>query len=111
MDRRELFTDARDISSTVDDGQGGTETLTTDEYNEALEQRGLEKLAENTQTKSFAGEVETSILFVYGRDFFMGDIVQIENEFGISGTARVIEFVRTQDKDGIKMYPTFEAIE
>lgn len=111
MERRELFTDARDVSSTVDDGQGGTETLSDDEYKEALEQRGHEKLAENTQTKSFAGEVESSILFVYGRDFFMGDIVQIENEFGISGTARVVEFVRTQDKDGIKMYPTFEAIE
>lgn len=104
--RRELFTDARDISSETEDGK-----LEDDEYEDLLVQRGKEKLAENTATKTFDGEVESTILFKYDRDFFMGDIIQIENEFGISGTARIVEFIRSQDKDGIKMYPTFEAIE
>lgn len=108
--RRELFTDARDISSEIRKGDGTTKTLSIAEYNKLLNERGLEKLGENSFTKSFAGQVESTILFTYGRDFFMGDIIQIENEFGIAGTARIVEFIRSQDVNGLETYPTFEAI-
>ena len=54
LNRRELYTDARDVSSTVDN-----ETLTDAEYKAQLSQRGLENLAENIATKSFEGK-ETS---------------------------------------------------
>ena len=53
LNRRELYTDARDVSSTVDN-----ETLTDAEYNAQLSQRGLENLAENIATKSFEGKVK-----------------------------------------------------
>lgn len=106
LTRRELFTDARDISSTTDDG-----TLTPTQYNAQLEQRGKEKLSENKETKSFEGKVESSQMFVYGRDFFLGDIVQIANEYGIEGEARVTEIIYSQSKTGIEIYPTFEAIQ
>ena len=105
LGRRELYTDARDISSTTDTG-----TLTEAEYNAQLEQRGTQKLAENTVTKTFEGEMETSKMFVYGEDFFMGDIVQIVNEFGIEAKARVVEMIHSQDENGIDFYPTFETI-
>lgn len=104
--RREMYTDARDISSETDDDV----TLTDSEYNEKLKQRGLEKLAQNHLSRYFDGQVESSILFSYEKDFFMGDIVQVENEFGISGTARITEFIRSEDANGFEMYPTFEAI-
>ena len=103
--RRELYTDARDISSTTEGG-----TLTTAEYNAQLTQRGREQLAENTITKSFEGEMETTKMFKYGEDFFMGDIVQIVNEFGIQAQARIIEMIMSQDEGGIDAYPTFETI-
>ena len=105
LGRRELYTDARDISSTTDNG-----TLTEAEYNSQLEQRGKEKLADNTVTKTFEGEMETSKMFVYGEDFFMGDMVQIVNEFGIEAKARVVEMIHSQDENGIDFYPTFETI-
>mgnify|MGYP004561517429 FL=1 len=105
LGRRELYTDARDISSTTNNG-----TLTEAEYNSQLEQRGKEKLAENTVTKTFEGEMETSKMFVYGEDFFMGDVVQIVNEFGIEAKARVVEMIHSQDENGIDFYPTFETI-
>ena len=105
LGRRELYTDARDISSTTDNG-----TLTEAEYNSQLEQKGKEKLADNTVTKTFEGEMETSKMFVYGEDFFMGDIVQIVNEFGIEAKARVVEMIHSQDENGIDFYPTFETI-
>ena len=105
LGRRELYTDARDISSTTDNG-----TLTEAEYNSQLEQRGRQKLADNTVTKTFEGEMETSKMFVYGEDFFMGDMVQIVNEFGIEAKARVVEMIHSQDENGIDFYPTFETI-
>lgn len=105
MNRRELYTDARDISSTTEDGE-----LSTTEYNSQLEQRGKEKLAENIITKSFEGEMDTMSIFKYGEDFYMGDIVQIVNEFGIEGKVRVIEMIISQDESGIDSYPTFETV-
>lgn len=105
LERRELFTDARDISSTTEDG-----ALTTAEYNALLTARGNEKLAENTPAVAFEGEVETAKLFQYGRDFYMGDIVQITNEYGIEGAARIVEIVMSDDETGFTIYPTFEMI-
>ena len=106
LNRREIFRDARDVSSTVD----GKE-LTAAEYNSQLAERGGESLLENTFLKSFEGQVETTHLFKYGEDFFMGDIVQIANEYGIEGKARVTEIIRSQNKDGFDIYPTFVTIE
>ncbi len=100
LTRRELYTDARDIQS---------EKVT--DYDEALRQRGLQGLIENSRTVSFEGEVEATRMFVYNTDFFMGDIIQISNEYGIEGSARVVEFVRSEDANGFKQYPTFEAIQ
>lgn len=106
LDRRELFTDARDISSDVGDGV----ILTEDEYNAQLIQRGNEKLAEYTEVVSFEGEAETSIMFKYGEDFFMGDIVQISNEYGHESRARVLELIRSESNEGISVYPTFKTV-
>ena len=100
LTRRELFTDARDIQSEK-----------VSNYREALRQRGIKHLLENSRTVDFEGEVDATRLFVYGEDFYMGDVVQISNEYGIEGAARVVEFIRNEDSNGIKMYPTFEAVQ
>lgn len=103
--RRELYTDARDIQSDVEGGK-----LTDEEYYALLDQRGAEKLAENQYTKVFTGEIEATKTFVYGKDFFKGDIVQIVNEYGMESKVRVSEVVRVQDTNGYKVYPTFEVV-
>lgn len=104
LNRRELFTDARDISSDIGDGV----TLTEAEYMALLQQRGKEKLAENTDMTSFEGQVETTIMFKYGEDFFNGDVVQIANEYGHETQARIVEIVMSEDKEGLSVYPTFK---
>jgi hypothetical protein len=106
LNRRELFTDARDISSDIGDGV----ILTDDEYTAQLQQRGREKLAENTDIISFEGQVETTIMFKYGEDFFNGDVVQISNEYGHETKARILEIVMSENEEGISMYPTFKTI-
>ncbi len=107
LSRREIFTDARDISSKTDNG----EVLSDEDYLNLLQQRGKENLAEYPIKEGFEGEVEASKMFIYGRDFFLGDCVQVQNEFGMSGTSLVSEIVFSQDKDGESVYPTFLSLQ
>lgn len=107
LSRREMYTDARDISST-----DGEETLTEAEYNSQLVERGKEKLTEYTRVTSAEGEADThSTSFTYGEDYNVGDIVEVVNEYGIETKARVIEFIRSESESGYDMYPTFSIIE
>lgn len=106
MARRELYTDARDISSDTESG-----TLSDSEYQEQLQQRGKEKLGECTESYYFDGEVDTTTtMYTMNQDYFIGDIVQIRNEYGLESAARVTEFIRTQDENGYAEYPSFEIV-
>lgn len=100
--RRELYTDARDLQR--------SDYASKKKYQNALKQRGLEKLYEQTRIVSYDGEVEARRQYEFGVDFAMGDVIQIKNEYGIGGTARVIEWIRSESTSGIEMYPTFDAV-
>ena len=104
--RRELYTDARDISS---DTEGGGH-LSESEYTAKLKARGIEKLSENKMQTAFEGKIETSSLYQYGVDYFLGDIVQIEDEYGNGSRVLVSEVVYSQNNEGISVYPTFKTI-
>lgn len=105
LTRREIYTDAKSIYRTVD----GV-TLTDEEYLAQLEQKGSEVLSEHSFSTSFDGELDSATTYKYGEDFFLGDIVQIINEYGIEAKARVIEMIYSQDSSGLKEYPTFTAV-
>ena len=107
LSRRELYVDAKDISSTTEEG----EEITDADYLKQLEQRGKEKLSECEYEKIFDGEAETSIMFKYGTDFNMGDILQVSNEYGMETKVRVLEYVRSQSEDGFNVYPTFSSVD
>lgn len=104
LSRRELYTDARDISMTAQEG------ITEAEYLLQLTQRGQEALADNVATKSFEGEVDSARTYKFGEDYYIGDVVQVINEFGIESRSRVEELVISQSTSGIEMYPTFTII-
>lgn len=106
LNRREIFTDARDISSDVGNGI----VLTDTEYAAQLQQRGKEKLAAYPDVTSFEGKVETTIMFKYGEDFFNGDIIQIANEYGHETKARILEIVMSENEEGASVYPTFKTM-
>lgn len=103
--RREYFTDARSVSSKVDGG-----TISPSEYIELLKQKGKEKLAEHVLIETFDGQIEHIPIHQYMTDYYMGDIVQIENEHGLSSRSRVTEFIRSRSPSGIEMYPTLEKV-
>lgn len=110
LQRRELFTDARDIQSENYDDEGELVKVPDDQYFAQLRQRGTEHLSEYKFLKIFEGEVESMTMFVYGRDFFQGDIVQIQTDYGIMSTMRIMQMVRSQEASGYKTYPVFKII-
>lgn len=101
LNRFEIWVDERNTSS--NDGE-----ISPSEYQELLEQAGAEKLAETGITTEFTGEVLPDVNFIYGVDYFLGDIVQIENDYGISKSARITEIIESEDENGPTVIPTFE---
>ena len=106
INRREVYTDARDISSKTEDGV----TLSDEEYYAQLRSKGLKTLTDHSITTAFEGEVEATKLFKYGEDFYIGDIVQIANEYGNEGSAYISELIISRSKEGFSVYPTFKTI-
>lgn len=104
LDRRELFTDARDLSS--ENGE-----ITDDQYKEILESRGLAKLNETTIDTSFDANVDYMQPFAYGEAYHIGDIVQFINQYGIAYRVRVSEFIYSDSSEGTSAYPKFTILE
>lgn len=99
LDRKELFTDARDLSSTG---------LQLANYQNQLKQRGYEKLAELATTEGFDGTVEPDVMYKYNVDFFIGDFVAFVDKYGNQGAPRINEYTISDDENnGYYCYPTF----
>ena len=111
LERREMYTDARDIQSEVyEEGASESTILPEGEYMKLLERRGLEKLAENSYIQTFEAKVKEGQGFKFDVDYFMGDIIQVINNYGMQLRSRVIELIRSNDKTGLNIYPTFGPI-
>jgi hypothetical protein len=105
LSRRELYLDAGDLTSNTEP------PLNQEEYLEKLKSRGKKRLEKLSTLETLDGDIDTSVSpFKYGENFKMGDIVQIEDEDGGKGTARVIEWIINCDKDGESAMPTFSTI-
>lgn len=106
LNRRELYVDARDISSNIDGG-----TILPTEYDQMLVNRGLSKLTETMVESGFDAKVDYNRPYKYGVDYNMGDIVQFQNQLGISYRVQVLESIYSESENGIEQYPTFTILE
>ena len=79
-------------------------------YSVYLLTRGYEKLAEFGAVTSFEGTVEPNTTFIYNKDYFLGDLVTVQNEFGITVEARITEVIEVNDDNGYSVEPKFEYI-
>lgn len=77
-------------------------------YNVYLLNRGYEKLAEHGETITFAGTVEPDVTFEYKKDYFLGDIVTVQNSYGITVPVRIVEIIEVNDDNGYSLQPKFE---
>ena len=101
LDRYEMYADARNAST--NNGE-----IPDDEYYNKLAEDGKETLKENQATESFTGEVNYTEPYLYGRDYFLGDVVQVVNEYGITATPTITETIEADDENGYSLIPTFE---
>lgn len=103
LDRRELFVNAGDVSSS----DGSEEKIPEATYLAQLQTKGIEAIADTKVTQAFEGKIDATLQFVYGKDFFIGDVVQVKNEYGMEAKSYVSELVLSQEVAGEAVYPTF----
>lgn len=104
LERYEVWVDSRNTST--NDGE-----ITEEEYDELLTEEGVEKLSELQPTTSFSGEIDSTINYVFNQDYFLGDIVQVENDYGIRAKTRIIEIIESDSETGYEIIPTFSEME
>lgn len=68
---------------------------------------GEQVLLDSNITSSFESEIDNNY-YRYKTDYDIGDIITIQNEFGISANARITEIIETWDKEGYSLEPIFE---
>lgn len=105
--RREIFTDANGVNR----NKGSDDALSEEQYQAHLRQAGIDTLIEHTIVTAFEGEIEPTTMYEYGKDYLIGDIVQLEDEYGHEGRAYISEYVMSCDQQGISAYPTFVTIQ
>mgnify|MGYP001182366483 CR=1 FL=1 len=95
FDRNVLFVKADDITDTV------PATATA-----KMIQRGKEELAKNRRLSGFDGELSQSGQYKYQVDYYLGDLVEMQNKDGFTTTMQVTEQIFVRDREGIRRYPT-----
>ncbi|NYB73850.1 siphovirus ReqiPepy6 Gp37-like family protein [Sedimentibacter hydroxybenzoicus DSM 7310] len=99
VDRFELFVDARDLQ------QG---EMSTEDYTSQLQQRGNEKLSENSIIQTFNSKVNVLSNLTYKVNFDLGDIVTcVSKKWGITINTRITEIEEVYESDGFKINITF----
>lgn len=73
-----------------------------------LEKYGKDELKSQKSNDSFDAEIALLESVQYHRDYDIGDIIQFDNAYGVNKTARITEYVRNEDDNGYREYPTFE---
>lgn len=86
------------------------ENTSLEDFYAQLDEDASASLNERKVKKTFEGECETQRMFKYGEDFFLGDIVQVANEYGKETESRVGEFMWSISTSGTENYPKFTAI-
>lgn len=94
FERRVLVVNATDITDENPDPDA------------AMIQRGREELAKNKAVAAFDGEINPNSLYKYGRDYELGDIVEIRNADSVTSYMRVTEQIFVSDREGERAYPT-----
>lgn len=78
---------------------------------EVLRHNMAVSLSEAHETAMFDGSINQDLSpYTFGVDYGLGDIVQVQGDYGLYEKARVTEFIRSSDATGEKRYPTLTTI-
>lgn len=104
LQRYETYIDGSSVSS-------NGAIITEEQYYKLLQNYGKEQLNEVSDTESFEGNVVSDGNYKLNQDYFLGDLVQVKNEFGIEATPRIIEIIESEDEKGTSIVPKFSTWE
>lgn len=92
-------------------GEGENEKITVTDYTYLMLIRaiGANVLAERKKTKEYSGSVDTVDTYEYKKDYNLGDVVKVINEYGIEAEAQIVSVMESDDIDnGYQVEPKFE---
>lgn len=94
----------RTLSLDATDGSFGPYVL--------MEPRIQEELAKHNQKAAlFEGEISQLAQYKYGQDYFLGDVITVMAEYGFAQDMRVVEYIRTEDANGDRGYPSLVQVD
>lgn len=103
--RKEIYIDANSMTT------NGV-IITENEYREMLKNYGKNQLAQTAvNSQTLTANIVANGTYKYNEDYFLGDIVQIENDVGIKAASRITEVIEAEDENGTSIVPTFSEME
>lgn len=71
---------------------------------------GVEELTKYSKIESFDAEIIPDITYKYRSDYNLGDIVRIQNDYGITANVRITEAVEVWDTNGYQLQLKYEQL-
>lgn len=120
LDRFELPVDARSSASVTgwdpseyyypDMGEEQDPSLYIEEKVEAVATDEFDT-GDHDFVKTSEGSIDPLVRYEFGKDYFLGDTVELSNDNGVIMTAIIDEVVRSYDGDGFIVTPNFKNME
>lgn len=102
MDREEMYVDQTSLSMYIKDIK-----VPEEKYIARLKSKGETALSQTDKEVTLEAEVVYDGQFKFGRDYFIGDILEIENGLNQMIQARITEVVHCHDQSGEYINPAF----
>lgn len=106
------FPDKVKVADLLDDSDapGRRAAIAPIVYDSQLYAYAVDVLASKKITEKLEGSVVPNVTYQYKRDYDLGDIVTVRNEYGIEAQARIVEVLEVFDGNGYSIEPKFEYI-
>lgn len=117
FERRAFVTDAvgepvgRKVTSWGGSRYGETTIVGATEIAAFREQNAKDAFANHNYIRSIDGETSPISDYKFGKDYGLGDVIELEGLTGTISKAQITEYIRSQDKSGEKQYPTIAVVD
>lgn len=68
-------------------------------------------IANYAYVQAVDGNVSSKIPYIYGKDYGLGDVIELQGYTEIISKARVVEYIRSQNEFGEQEYPTLAVLD
>lgn len=99
-DRKEIYVDASSKTTNA-------ENITALAYNNILLQAGNDELGKRKEITGMEAEAIDGVMYNYGEDYNLGDLVNVSDRYGHSIMTRTAEVIESFDETGYVLVPSF----